>query len=105
MSNCVICIDAENNGELCQPLKSVVSSDTCGCDYSIHPSCLNEWMTKKDFKCLICGGHLEYKTSALYNVLRKIFSWIFICFIANAGLVMVMYILVVIATSIFVEFG
>ncbi len=102
MANCVICIETENNGELCQPLKSMVSSETCGCDYSVHPVCLNEWMIKKDFKCLICGGHLKYKTSMLYNVLIKIFSWVFICFVANAGLVMIMYILVVVFTSIFV---
>lgn len=106
MNNCVICIDTEKNGELCKPLKSIVSSETCHCDYSVHSSCLNEWMTKKDFKCLICGGHLKYKNNisliyAVYGIVCRFAGCIFLCVICMLAIVLIMYLLVVIVASSF----
>lgn len=107
MDSCVICIETRKDGKSCQSLKSMVSSETCDCDYSVHPSCLNEWMMKKDFKCLICRGHLKYKVwrfdvwirnardNTLY-IVYKFFGWMFVCFIANAGLLILFYFLTIV---------
>ena len=104
MNNCVICIETHKDGDRCQSLKSLVSSETCDCDYSVHSSCLHEWMTKKDFKCLICGGHLKYKNNLsliIYEVLCRFAGCILLCIIGNLAIVLIMYLLVVIITSIF----
>lgn len=110
MNNCVICIETHKDGERCQSLKSLISSETCGCNYSVHSSCLHEWMTKKDFKCLICGGHLKYKNNlsliyAVYRIVCRIMGYIMLCIIGNLAIVLIMYIFVIIAASVFVEFG
>ena len=62
---CAICIDTHRDGELCKPLTCFVSSETgeCRCDYTIHESCLREWMVRKKGRCLICSGQLNYKKS------------------------------------------
>lgn len=98
METCIICIETHKDGKPCKPLTSLVSSETCVCDYYVHSSCLDEWITKKNSKCLICGEPLEYKSSILFYYL---FAWIFVCVISNIGLVLIVYMLSVVITSEF----
>ncbi len=50
---CFICLDEDSrDGE---PLVDSKLLRTCGCRFSVHPRCWNEWMKgKSDYDCPIC---------------------------------------------------
>lgn len=51
--SCFICLsDEHENGE---PLVDSKLLRNCGCKFSVHPACWNEWMKgKSDYDCPIC---------------------------------------------------
>lgn len=51
--SCFICLDTEGvDGE---PLVDSKIVRNCGCKFSVHPACWNEWMKgKTDYDCPIC---------------------------------------------------
>ena len=51
--SCFICLSSESDqGE---PLVDSKLLRTCGCKFSVHPACWNEWMKdKSDYDCPIC---------------------------------------------------
>lgn len=50
---CFICLSVENDFE--EPLVSSKLLRTCGCKFTVHPACWNEWLKdKSDYDCPIC---------------------------------------------------
>lgn len=51
--SCFICLDEDSiDGE---PLVDSSILRNCGCKFSVHPACWNEWMKgKSDYDCPIC---------------------------------------------------
>jgi len=51
--SCFICLDEQiDSGE---PLVDSKLLRNCGCKFSVHPACWNEWMKdKSDYDCPIC---------------------------------------------------
>lgn len=50
---CFICLSAENEKD--EPLVNSKLLRTCGCHFTVHPACWNEWMKDKtDYDCPIC---------------------------------------------------
>lgn len=50
---CFICLTSEN--EKGEPLVSSKLLRTCGCNFSVHPDCWNQWIKdKSDYDCPIC---------------------------------------------------
>ena len=50
---CFICLSNENDKE--EPLVDSRLLRTCGCKFSVHPACWNEWLKDKtDYDCPIC---------------------------------------------------
>ena len=51
--SCFICLDEDSiHGE---PLVDSKLLRNCGCKFSVHPKCWNEWMKEKsDYDCPIC---------------------------------------------------
>jgi hypothetical protein len=51
--SCFICLSADM--EQGEPLVDSKLLRTCGCKFSVHPVCWNEWMKdKSDYDCPIC---------------------------------------------------
>lgn len=50
---CFICLSVEH--EQGEPLVDSKLLRTCGCKFTVHPTCWNQWMTDKtDYDCPIC---------------------------------------------------
>ena len=97
MELCSICIETFRDGEKCVPLKRLVDSELCRCNYVIHSACLHDWMTQKNNNCLICSEQLQIKRNPCVRALRRFFQYcvfltfaiIYICFIViSSGIAM-----------------
>lgn len=50
---CFICLSIENDKE--EPLVDSKLLRTCGCKFTVHPACWNEWIKdRSDYDCPIC---------------------------------------------------
>lgn len=59
--SCFICLSSDlEQGE---PLVDSVMLRNCGCKFSVHPACWNQWMVgKSDFDCPLCRKNSMLRT-------------------------------------------
>ena len=68
---CFICLDEDSrDGE---PLVDSKLLRTCGCRFSVHPRCWNQWMKgKSDYDCPICRKNSVLRISIPPNPVMAI---------------------------------
>lgn len=53
--SCFICLGTDGDTSVEEPLVDSQLLRNCGCRFSVHPACWNEWMKgKSDYDCPIC---------------------------------------------------
>ena len=53
--SCFICLGTESDIDVEEPLVDSQLLRNCGCKFSVHPACWNEWMKEKsDYDCPLC---------------------------------------------------